>query len=234
MSGWFSFPRPFRAQSPTTAGDRDFPHLVIVIVLIVNANYPVPTCVKAVCIYSFILLLSNPRDFPALLSPTSLINHQWISCSPVPPPPLFVIYKVRCKIAILQSIPSICWDFASWQVVVISSVQIKLIKILTVWTFLFLTLTIPFLISSSSLRARMTNFVLLCICAESGTETRLDKDWLKKKSHMKGQIPSATCFCFVLVFWRFYLFVERGGGREKERERNINVWLPLTCPFLGS
>ena len=27
-----------------------------------------------------------------------------------------------------------------------------------------------------------------------------------------------------------YLFLERGGGREKEKERNINVWLPLVCP----
>ena len=26
------------------------------------------------------------------------------------------------------------------------------------------------------------------------------------------------------------LFLERGGGREKKRERNINVWVPLTCP----
>ena len=26
-----------------------------------------------------------------------------------------------------------------------------------------------------------------------------------------------------------YLFLERGEGREKERERNID-WLPLTCP----
>ena len=26
-----------------------------------------------------------------------------------------------------------------------------------------------------------------------------------------------------------YLFLERGDGREKERERNINVWLPLMC-----
>ena len=29
-----------------------------------------------------------------------------------------------------------------------------------------------------------------------------------------------------------YLFLERGGGREKERETNINVWLPLTWPPL--
>ena len=31
-----------------------------------------------------------------------------------------------------------------------------------------------------------------------------------------------------------YLFLERGGGREKERERNIHVWLLLTCPLLGT
>ena len=29
-----------------------------------------------------------------------------------------------------------------------------------------------------------------------------------------------------------YLFLERGEGREKERERNINGWLPLTHPLL--
>ena len=27
---------------------------------------------------------------------------------------------------------------------------------------------------------------------------------------------------------RFYLFIERGKGREEERERNINVWLLLS------
>ena len=30
-----------------------------------------------------------------------------------------------------------------------------------------------------------------------------------------------------------YLFSERGEGRQKERERNINVWLHLTCPPTG-
>ena len=30
------------------------------------------------------------------------------------------------------------------------------------------------------------------------------------------------------------LFLERGEGREKERERNINVWLPLAHPLLGT
>ena len=31
-----------------------------------------------------------------------------------------------------------------------------------------------------------------------------------------------------------YLFLERGEGRETERERNINVWLPLMHPLLGA
>ena len=31
-----------------------------------------------------------------------------------------------------------------------------------------------------------------------------------------------------------YLFLERGEGREKERERNFSVWLPLTHPQLGT
>ena len=31
----------------------------------------------------------------------------------------------------------------------------------------------------------------------------------------------------IIYFWR-------GEGREKERERNINVWLPLVRPLLGT
>ena len=31
-----------------------------------------------------------------------------------------------------------------------------------------------------------------------------------------------------------YLFLERGERREKEREKNIHVWLPLMCPPLGT
>ena len=42
-------------------------------------------------------------------------------------------------------------------------------------------------------------------------------------------------FLFLLFFKDFiYLFLEREEGREKERERNINVWLPLSCPSLGT
>ena len=31
-----------------------------------------------------------------------------------------------------------------------------------------------------------------------------------------------------------YLFLDRGDGREKERERNIKMWLPLACPQPGT
>ena len=31
-----------------------------------------------------------------------------------------------------------------------------------------------------------------------------------------------------------YLFLERREGREKETDRNSNVWLPLACPQLGT
>ena len=34
-------------------------------------------------------------------------------------------------------------------------------------------------------------------------------------------------------FLKIYLFLHRGEGREKE-ESNINVWLPLTWPPLGT
>ena len=41
-------------------------------------------------------------------------------------------------------------------------------------------------------------------------------------------------FIFILFFKRFiYLYLDRGEGRKKE-ERNINVWLPLTRPILGT
>ena len=39
----------------------------------------------------------------------------------------------------------------------------------------------------------------------------------------------------ILFFKDFiYLFLDRGEGREKERERNINVWLPLAHSAPGN
>ena len=46
--------------------------------------------------------------------------------------------------------------------------------------------------------------------------------------------------CVSLPFFPFFkkilfiYFLERGEGKEKERERNIGVWLPLVCPLLGT
>ena len=51
-------------------------------------------------------------------------------------------------------------------------------------------------------------------------------------------LQSSHCppWAWVLSFFslRFYLILERGEGREKERDRNINVWLLLTHPLLGT
>ena len=37
-----------------------------------------------------------------------------------------------------------------------------------------------------------------------------------------------------LFFFLIYLFLERKEGKEKVRERNINVWLPLVHTLLGT
>ena len=38
-----------------------------------------------------------------------------------------------------------------------------------------------------------------------------------------------------IFFSRFYLFIlDSGEGREKQIERNMNVWLPLGCPLVGT
>ena len=37
-----------------------------------------------------------------------------------------------------------------------------------------------------------------------------------------------------MVEYFTYLFLERGEGRGKDRERDINVWLPLSRPLLGT
>ena len=42
------------------------------------------------------------------------------------------------------------------------------------------------------------------------------------------QILTKTKLAYLYCFKIFYLFIFReGGGREKDRERNIDVWLPL-------
>ena len=47
-----------------------------------------------------------------------------------------------------------------------------------------------------------------------------------------ASILARSSFIFFKDF--IYLFLQRREGSEKERERNINVWLPLTCSLLGT
>ena len=49
-------------------------------------------------------------------------------------------------------------------------------------------------------------------------------------SPLEHQLRSGLGHCVIIT----YLFSERGEGREKERERNIHVWLPLMRPLLGT
>ena len=49
---------------------------------------------------------------------------------------------------------------------------------------------------------------------------------------MESFLTITLAICFSKDF--MYLFLERGEGREKEREKNGNVWLPLTRPQLGT
>ena len=51
------------------------------------------------------------------------------------------------------------------------------------------------------------------------------KGWRKSISFFKKKIKKKD---FI------YLVLERGKGREKKRERNINVWLLLMHPPLGT
>ena len=50
------------------------------------------------------------------------------------------------------------------------------------------------------------------------------------------RVPSTVNNLFKAIFFkqeRFYLFLERGEGREKHRERHIHQ-LPFTCPQRGT
>ena len=46
--------------------------------------------------------------------------------------------------------------------------------------------------------------------------------------------PKSYFISYLLLKGFIYLFLQKGEGREEERERNINVWLPLMCPLLGT
>ena len=61
-----------------------------------------------------------------------------------------------------------------------------------------------------------------------------------KDCKSKGAI-SSNVFSYPRVYVLFFFFFkilfiyfrEVKGGKKREREKNINVWLPLMCPLLG-
>ena len=54
------------------------------------------------------------------------------------------------------------------------------------------------------------------------------------QAHIYLIIIQMHSFLFIYIKHCIHLFLERGEGREKEREKNINMWLPLACPLLGT
>ena len=82
----------------------------------------------------------------------------------------------------------------------------------------------------------------------STSKVWIQDHWEGQNAHQWSLLPSASvpqkslpqsiflnnCKETLNLFIKYfiYLFVERGEGREKERERNINLWLPLLRPLL--
>ena len=62
---------------------------------LLTVNYTLPTKVKEVCVC---FTLYPIWDFPTLLSPASLVCHQWMSHNPLTPPPLTAMYKIGAKL----------------------------------------------------------------------------------------------------------------------------------------
>ena len=67
--------------------------------------------------------------------------------------------------------------------------------------------------------------------------TYIKNNW----NHMNTIVKHCDFFHWNNVFFltfsffkRFYLFICRERGRGREREGNINVWLPLACPLMGT
>ena len=52
--------------------------------------------------------------------------------------------------------------------------------------------------------------------------------------HLRLDSCPNSAATFFLKKILFILFLDRGEGKEKGRGRNINVWLHLTCPLLGT
>ena len=70
-----------------------------------------------------------------------------------------------------------------------------------------------------------------CIIKQSGKPSNQTRTGFTTNAGVEG---TADLTKELLLFKNiFNLFLERGEGKEKKRERNINVRLPLVCPLLG-
>ena len=76
----------------------------------------------------------------------------------------------------------------------------------------------------------------VCVCAYVSVYVCII--YMHTHKHLKqvswNNIYIIQCTHNFLFYFLFFLlfFLERGEGKEKERERNINVWLPFTLPVL--
>ena len=61
------------------------------------------------------------------------------------------------------------------------------------------------------------------------------KEGLSVPDFQGSEPPGCIHLSWSAIFTHFEdYFLERGEGKEKERERNITVWLPLMHPLLGT
>ena len=77
-------------------------------------------------------------------------------------------------------------------------------------------------------------------CFKYLTYINHEQKQVKCFSHSKMPTNRNSNYYFIAIYFFFlktlfiYLFLDRGGRREKEKERNINVCLPLVCPPPGT
>ena len=63
----------------------------------------------------------------------------------------------------------------------------------------------------------------------------LKEFWVQILTWSKWHLTVTLRHYFTSLFFKdFYLFIFRERGKEEEKERSINVWLPLTHPLLGT
>ena len=106
---------------------------------------------------------------------------------------------------------SVCFTLWSWTVSFVHLIKWRE-EIIGIWTFF------------SGLNTAVTATVIILL---------LEKQTWLKLTHRKHNEGMLVCSNGSWGFFlRFYLFLGRGRGRK--RERNTHVWLPITCPLLGT